>query len=154
MIRKLESGERRLTDVWMSRIAEALKCTPADLIANALSAAMRDEVEPVDIDPQVAEALGARNMKAYRVQGDSMMLAGIEPGQTIIIDETPLSWAELNTHDVVLIQIADPRVRVLRAVYKTNTVPLLLTAQEGANITITSSDRSMKPLIIGRVVRK
>ena len=32
-IRRLETGERRLTDAWMMRLAEALEVPPADLFA-------------------------------------------------------------------------------------------------------------------------
>lgn len=81
MIRKLENGQVRLTDVWMNKLAEALECTPGDLISNVLAAQMQSDVEPVSIEPQFADALAARNMHTYQVVGKSMVLAGIKPGE-------------------------------------------------------------------------
>jgi transcriptional regulator with XRE-family HTH domain len=37
-ISRLETSKRRLAQDWMERIAPALRCTPADLIANAMPA--------------------------------------------------------------------------------------------------------------------
>ena len=45
----LETGRRRLTDIWMLRLAEALECHPADLLNGGPERVTRRERMLVDI---------------------------------------------------------------------------------------------------------
>lgn len=80
-INKLESGQRRLSDVWIGKLVKALNCTPADLlgggdrnipvigevpggnIALALESAPEGFIQFSSTKP---------NLKALRVRGNSM----------------------------------------------------------------------------------
>ena len=51
-ISRLETGQRKLTQDWMRRIAKALDCSPADLITAPLIDDFREEAVPfVDASP-------------------------------------------------------------------------------------------------------
>lgn len=153
-IYKLERGERRLTADWMARIAEALGCSPADLIQNAITAEFKDDVAPVDdLHPMVSSGMASRGLHAYKVVGNSVIGAGIKDGDTITVDSSQEAVDKIETGDVALVQLASPSVLVLRGAYVTEDVTLLLTVRRGANITISIDDPTVKPKILGVVVR-
>ena len=152
-IRRLEVGDRKLTAEWMEKIAEALGCSPADLIANAVAAEIVDEVEAATIDPTIAAGMASRGLKAYRVLARSVMLAGILPGETIMVDESPAALEKVKSGDIVLVEMGAPPSRLLRGIYVTQEGSLLLTVRRGANLTVSTDDPIAQPVIVGVVIR-
>ena len=152
-IRRLETGERKLTADWMGRIAEVLGCTPADLIANAMAAEIRDEVEIAAIDPVIASSIAKRGLKAYTVTAKSVAGAGINPGDVIMVDESQAAIDHVQTGDIVLVELQTPSAKVLRGIYITQEFSLLLTVRRGANLTISTDDPAVRPAVIGVVIR-
>ena len=154
-IRRLETEDRNLTAEWMERIAIALKCTPADLIANAVIAEVRNEVEPAanegSMAPVVA-ALATRGLRIYKVteHGNSVARAGIGPGDMITVDETPERIKARRSLDMVLVRFGDEPEIVLRMFIAPD---LLITNRSGANLSITTEDPVVKPTIVGVIVR-
>ena len=147
---RLESGRTKLTHEWMTRLAEALACTPADLIANVVVAESSiDEVEDVDGDA-VTLAIAKRGLKVYRVLSRSVINAGIAPGDVITVDRGESAIANPRIGDIVLVEIGPSRNRVLRQF-----IPpaMLVTNRGGANLAINLDDPSVEPTIIGVVLR-
>lgn len=150
-IRRLEAGTRRLTVDWMQRIAAALECSPADLIATAVIAEAQDEVEPADAAiASIAGALAKKGLRLFRVKSDAVSDVGITVGDLITVDEGSEAIAAADNADIVLVRIADPPTLVLRQFMRPN---LLLTNRPGANLAIKTSDRSVGLSIVGVVVR-
>lgn len=147
-IRRLESGDRKLTDGWMARIAEALGCTPADLIANVVLADIEEDVELVEGDP-VAAAVASRGLKVFRVLGRSVINAGLAPGRIITVDTTETGIDGLRIGDIVLVELGPDRTKVLRQFVPPG---ILLTNRGGAQIAINLGDPSAAPAIIGVVL--
>lgn len=145
---RLESGKTKLTVEWMTRLAEALACHPADLIANVVLAEIVGEVE--EIEPSLTEALIARHrgLHTYKVLARSVINAGINPGDNVVVDEsdniTPKAL------DIVLVEIGRERTKVLRQFIPPS---MLVTNRGGANLAITLDDPSVEPAIIGVVLR-
>ncbi len=64
-IHKLEHGERRLTDIWLRRLAGALNCRPVDILgdwAEAAAASPAADLTP-SAPPFKLEAFGAKPMR-------------------------------------------------------------------------------------------
>lgn len=147
-IRRLEQGKRRLTEDWMQRIARALDCTPADLIATAVAAEAVSEVEVIDSAdlPSWAAGLRARGIVPYRVLGRSVELAGIGPDATITVDE---SVTTPKAGDVVLVRLVRQDMLILRQFVPPN---LIVTNRRGANLAIQLDDRLLEAEIVGVVL--
>jgi transcriptional regulator with XRE-family HTH domain len=154
-IYKLERGERRLTVDWLAKLAESLECTAPDLIANSVATAMQeDEVTPnQQVDPALASAMAARGLRAYRVDSSSVPGAKIGPGDTIVVDHSTEAVTNVKTGDIVLVQLECPSVKVLRGIFTTPCLTILLTLRSAANITISMGDPTVRPKILGVVVR-
>jgi len=150
-IRRLEAGARRLTIDWMRKIAEALQCSPADLIATA-SLASSSEVEPAALEmASLANAIRARGMSVYRVLGTSVTESGILPGDVITVDEAPAAIAAAVTGDIVLVEIAEqPPLLALRLLVRPS---LLTTNRPGNNISVRLDDPSIRMTIRGVLIR-
>jgi len=150
-IRRLETGTRRLTVDWMQRLAEALECSPADLIATALIAGAENEVEPADMHiGSLATAIARKGLKLYRVTGGAVTEAGIQPGDLVAVDENPSVIAAVQTGDIVLVKISAPPMLVLRQYMRPG---LIITNRLGANIAIRLDDRSVHLSVVGVLVR-
>ncbi len=145
---RLEVGRTKLTVEWMTRLAEALSCTPADLIANVVLAEIVDEVE--EIEPGVTESIIAkhRGLRTYRVLARSIIDIGIKPGDDIVVDES--AGVTPKALDVVLVEIGPARTKVLRQFVPPNK---LITNRGGANLQITMDDPSVEPNILGVILR-
>jgi DNA-binding Xre family transcriptional regulator len=154
-IRRLETGERRLTAEWMEKIAEELGCTPADLISNATIAEAENEVQPMmdgaDLSSVMA-AIAHRGLRVYKVTEDGRSVArvGIGPGDVITVDESPDRIAGPRTGDILLVRFDDNTI-VLRQFLEPG---LLVTNRRGANLAIDVNDPAVNPQIIGVVVRQ
>ncbi len=148
-ILRLEKGERRLTVEWMQKIAEALKCTPADLIATAAVAEVKDEVEPVQMDA-VARAIADKGLLVYRVTGRSVIRVGIAPGDVITVDTTQAAIDALKGMEVVVAEIGAEKSKVLRQFLPPD---MLYQNRSGSNMAVSLSDPVMQPRILGVVLR-
>lgn len=150
-IRRLEAGTRRLTIDWMDRIAEALECSPSDLMVHAVATAVTDEVEVSTMGHTgVGNAIAGSGLATYRVCGTSLTAIGIHPGDIITVDESQEACASLSDGDIVMVQLMSPRVLLLRQFARPG---LLHTNTEGANLAIRTNDRSIALQIVGVVVR-
>lgn len=153
-ISRLETEDRKLTLEWMMLIAEALQCTPADLIAYSVVADIGNEVEPAD--PSEAGPLGpamaSKGLKVFRVTGNSMTNAGVKPGDLIAVDVSPdaIKHGAINNGDIVLVHVEDFNATILRQWIAPN---LLVTNRPTGNLAVTLSDASVPQTIIGRVIR-
>lgn len=104
-IQRLETGERRLTQGWMEKIAKALRIAPADLLPG-IQRPGQDDVVHADLGvPGVASAMAAKGLYVYRVVTDALSAIGIESGQIITIDQSDEATASLNNGAVVLVAI-------------------------------------------------
>ncbi|MDP6951311.1 MAG: S24 family peptidase [Alphaproteobacteria bacterium] len=64
-IHKLEHGERRLTDIWLRRLAGALNCRPVDILGEWAESATESAADDAAPSPQAfrLEAAGAKPMR-------------------------------------------------------------------------------------------
>lgn len=146
---RLENGRAKLTQDWMSAIAEVLHCSPADLIANVVAAETSVEVESADANPVVA-AIASRGLRVYRVLERSVINLGITPGSIITVDESEGASANPSPLDVVLVEVGPERNRVLRQFVPPS---MLVTNRGGANLAIDLTDPTVTPKIVGVVLR-
>ncbi len=147
---RLENEHVQLNVSWMARLAEALACTPSDLIANAVLAEILGEVEEVEPDGVMVTIAKHRHLRAYRVLARSVIKAGIKPGDTITVDESDLATANLQPLDVVLVEMGRNKTKMLRLFVPPD---MLITHRGGANLAITLDDPSAEPAIVGVVLR-
>lgn len=137
-IKRLETGDRRLTEDWMRRVAKALGVRPADLISVAVLAELEDEVEPFfpDALEELAGPLKARNLAYYRVKTDAVNLAGVPRERVILVDQSEKAIEGRKTGDLLLIQVsaAGERRKNVRLV-RQFVAPRLLTTNHGGNNT-------------------
>lgn len=115
-IARLETGERQLTVPWMTRIAEALQVSPADLISHAAYAGIASsDVEPATtvMPASVSAALKARGLVTYRVVSETVEGCGLRPGDVVTIDTTSEAIAGADAGRVVLIEVDDGNEPVL-----------------------------------------
>jgi transcriptional regulator with XRE-family HTH domain len=156
-ISKLENGTRDLDVPWMQKIAEALGVLPADLLANAAMAALRDEVEPLRNNGfgEVAEIVASRDLHLYTVNTDSVSRTGIVSGQKIGVAQSPAEVASVSSGDVVLVLIGiaghEDRFKML---YQYVEPSVLVTNRSGNNLAINLDDPALSIEIIGRVLTK
>lgn len=149
-IGRLENGARRLTVDWMHAIAAALECSPADLIANVIVGDAKDEVEPAVIDGGITNAIAKKGLKLYRVVHSSLSEIDVNAGDLLTIDESSDAIATINDASVVLVQMADPQILVLRQYLRPG---LLVTNRPGVNVAVRTNDRSVALSIRGVVIR-
>jgi len=144
---RLESGNTQLTQHWMTVLAEALHCAPADLIANVVAAETAVEVESAADNPVVA-SIAVKGLKVYRVLERSVINLGIAPGDIITVDES--EPVEPSALDVVLVEVGAQRNRVLRQFIPPS---MLVTNRNGANLAIGLTDPTVTPKVVGIVLR-
>jgi transcriptional regulator with XRE-family HTH domain len=144
---RLESGNTQLTQQWMTLLAEALHCHPADLMKNVVAAETALEIEPAAGNPVVA-SIAVKGLKVYRVIERSVINLGIAPGDTITVDES--EPVEPRALDVVVVEVGEKRNRVLRQFVPPS---MLVTNRGGANLAIDLKDPTVTPKIVGIVLR-
>lgn len=149
-ITRLETGERRLTVEWMTRIAEALRVTPADLISRANLAEMSDEVES-HADDAVSKAIALKGLRLYRVLGRNVVRVGVIPGETITVDMSDAAVHGLKGLEVVLVEAGTPQQKklILRQFVPPD---MLITNRGDSNIALSLNDPDIRPRIIGVVL--
>lgn len=100
-IRKLETGERQLTQHWMDRIARVLGCEPGDLLPgadeNGRPGVGEADLVAYDAGGETAHVFEVKHalypgsaerndVHVMEVRSDAMELAGFFPGDGIVID--------------------------------------------------------------------
>ena len=110
-----------------------------------------DEVELADLAVTgVSEAIALKGLRVYRTIGTSVENVGIHPGDIITVDESQDAIAGVNNADVVIAQMSDPPVLVLRQFLRPD---LLVTNRVGRNTAISVGDRSAAVTVRGVVIR-
>lgn len=149
-ISKLELNKRRLTVDWMQRLAKALNCSPAALIATATLASDQADIEPHDLEtPGLAAALASKNLKTYKVVGSSVAAAGLVPGKIITVDESQAAIDAAPSGSIVVVEIPALGILVLRQLLLPG---MLVTNQTGANLAVRLDDATIQPQIRGVVI--
>ena len=155
LIHRLESGKTKLTVNWR-KIAEAMRASPVDLLDMAMLADPSDDVRTLPIDDHVAAAIATRGLVAYQVTGRSVERAGIKPGDSIAVDQTPAAIGELKTGDIVLARSghANGDGRDHSLVLRQYVEPgMLVTNRSGPNLAIDLSGPTVTPKIVGVVLQ-
>jgi hypothetical protein len=159
-IRRLETGERRLTTEEMRAIATALKVRPADLISSATLAEAENEVVPFS-DPSnplsaLSSAWESEGRRVFRVTefGKSMALCGIGPGDVIFVNVTPERIAAVQSLDLVLVRFTCNQGRQTIVLRQFLAPSRLVTARGEADFVISLNDKELRPEIVGVIVRK
>jgi transcriptional regulator with XRE-family HTH domain len=153
-IYKLETGQRRLTQAWLEKLADALGCRAVDLIENVPRFGPDDVADMLnELDPAIGMAMVAGRMTPYRVTGDSVAYMGVVEGQTIVINSSPEAIANLKTNDIVLAQLQQPRMRALRVAYVGPRLTVLLTWKNPPISVIPLDDPTIRPKILGVMVK-
>lgn len=110
-IHKLESGHRRLSDVWISKLVTALHCTPAELFGDS---GMRNipiigEVPGGDLnialnsppDGFIQFSSARANLRALRVKGNSMSRLAPD-GMYVVVDFSDTDPQRLHNQPVIV----------------------------------------------------
>ncbi len=148
-IYRLENGRTKLNTEWMVRLADALACSPAELLDDVAVAEIVDEVELIEANA-ITRSIGMRGLRVYRVLARSVSNAGIQPGDTITVDESDEATKTPKMGDVVLVEMGRKRTRVLRQFMPP---AMLVTNRGGANLAITLDHPTVDPMIVGVVLR-
>lgn len=152
-IRRLETGARKLTVEWMQKIAAALGVSPSDLLESAALAELQDDVVPstLSVLSGALKALEQKNLRFYRVTGDSVIDAGIAPGADIVIDHSSDALSNLRSGDIVLCTM-----RPRHSANQPNTTlriwiapDMVVTNRPGGNLAVKMDDPSVETTLCG-----
>lgn len=150
-IRRLESGERRLTVEWMTRLAIAMECSPADFLVNGHAPDIESDVEPIEISIDgLAKAIRARGLNVYKVKSLALSEIGLRLGNTVTVDESASALAAVENASAVIVDVIGSPIILLRQYLRP---ALLCTNRLGQNSAIRVGDRSMGVALRGVVVR-
>jgi len=111
-IDRLEKSNRRLTEDWMRRLAEALDVTPADLISAPTVAEFREEATAYEPPPAMKRMwlqLASASKVFMTIGSDSLENLGIRKGDVRLFDTSDAAVAGVKTGDVVIAQLFDTR---------------------------------------------
>lgn len=152
-IRRLETGKRQLTELWMRQIAAALNVHPADLLDTAALAELCDDVR-AETPPEmasVAGALKAKNMGFYRVLTDAVADAGRAKGALILADHDSDSVAHARSGDIVIAEAAHGGTTslILRVLVQPD---MLVTNRRASNVVIKMHGDGVDVTIVGVVI--
>ncbi len=155
-IQRLESGERRLTEEWMRRIAEALSVRPADLLAIATIADFSDELEPYTWGASAIEqSLTTLKLKPYKIVSDSVELAGYGDGAIVLVTTNQEALKQLETGDIVVVEVSEKDAfnEGHKLIARQFISPgLLITNRNGTNLALQLEDPDLHFAITGKVV--
>ncbi len=155
-ISRLETGERKLTEDWMRRIARALDVEPADLLELAAFVNMDDEVEPYIglAGGNILSAINAKSLLVLIVSGNQLEDAGIPVGYEAVFDTSEGATKNPRTGDIVLLNVtrnADgAKARFIRQFIAPQT---FVTNQKGRNLAMDLYERNFTIEIAGVVQR-
>lgn len=152
-IGRLESGEMQLRQKYIDDIARALECAPGDLLVSPVATSAASDAEPADAPdglPSIADTVGHRGLRLYKVLADSLADMGVRTGSLIWVDETPAAIAARKAGDVLLVRLITPGVLLLRQFLP----PALLTTNMfgPSNTSLKLNDRTIKSTIVGVVL--
>lgn len=109
-INKLESGTRRLSDVWISKLATALHCTPAEFFGETgqRNIPVMGEVPGGDLITALSQppedfiqfSSKRTNLRALRVRGNSMSRLAPD-GMYVVVDFDETDPARLHNQPVI-----------------------------------------------------
>lgn len=149
-IGRLETGEMQLRQHYIDAIARAMECAPGDLLVSPIATSGQSEVEPADDPdglPSIAETIGHRGLRLYRVLAESLADIGVRAGALIWVDETESAISARKAGDVLLVRLLTPGILILRQFLPPN---LLTTNAFGpSNSTLKLDDRTIKSAIVG-----
>lgn len=155
-ISRLETGERKLTESWMRRIAKALEVPPADLLAAVTLAELGEDVSAYSHAgfAELSPSLSRLGLASYSVIGAAVARTGIGPGKKILVDSTETRLAALAPGDIVLAEVSDPgqpgdTVRILRQYMPPG---ILTTNRQGRNVALDLDNPDVDIRIVGVVV--
>lgn len=150
-IRRLETGARRLTEDWMTKIGRALDCAPADLMTPSTLTVLDSDVALASIaHGGVAEAMARKGLVVYNVTNSLLTSIGIHANDIITVDNGSDAIKAIDNGDVVLVEISQERTLVLRQYLKPG---LLTTNKTGTNSAIQMGDNLPDVRIVGVVLR-
>lgn len=153
-INRLETGERKLTEEWMRRIAHALDVGPADLLDVATRAEFSDEVEPYlpEASADLARPLRARSLRYYRVKRPSVDLAGVPRGKVILVDQSANAIKAVKTGDIVLVEVTFDDGEPISVLRQFLAPTLLTTNRHGRNTSFSTDGEEFGVAIKGVMV--
>lgn len=153
-ILRLEKGSTQLTVAWMQKLANAFGCSAADLLDIATLAETDDDVAAPDLGAlgALAAAIARRGLSTYKVTGGSVTSAGLRAGDMIAVDTSKDAIAAIKTGDIVLVELSTHQrpTLVLRQFLEPG---LLVTNREGNNLAVSLNDLTLKPKVVGLVIR-
>jgi putative transcriptional regulator len=152
-ISRIESGKQDLTISWLERLASIFEVSALSLLEFAALADIQSEVEQVAAEGslnEVARAIAERHLHLYRVTGPRVSGAGVKPDDIIAVDQSEEAIRKVRTGMVVLVEI-ESKALVLRQFVSPN---ILLTNWAGPKVAVGLDDGSVRPKIVGVVLRK
>lgn len=155
-LQKYESGFHKLTVELMRQLAAELDISPMDLLPVAVAAELKDDVEPAPItsNSQIVAALAHKQLRSYRVLTTVMEASTIEPGHTIITDQSTDAISSVKMGQMVVVAAADraaPEVRftLLRLFISRD---MLATNRSSRNVVFGLNDDDVIAEIVGVVL--
>jgi transcriptional regulator with XRE-family HTH domain len=138
-IRRLENGERSLTEKWMRKIAEALDVHPADLLTVTASAGFTQDIKPVEV-PLGAINSQLKNFGLYPMEilTDAVERSGNPPSQAVLVDRRQEALDAVRSGDVVVAAVYhDELPQQPTLIVRQFLAPSLLTTnRNGSNISV------------------
>jgi len=154
-IQRLESGERRLTEDWMRRIAPALDVEPPDLLETATRAEFgEDEFEAYlpEASDDLARPLKARNLRYLRVKRPSLELIGLPRGKVILVDQSKQATKHPRTGDVLQLELTFPDGNKARVLRQFLAPALATTNRRGRNTSFSLEGEDFSVAVVGVMV--
>lgn len=153
-ILRLEKGSTQLMVAWMQKLAKAFNCSAADLLDIATLAETEDDVAAADLGSlgALANAIARKGLSTYKVVGSSVSSAGIPEGETIAVDTSKDAIDGIRTGDVVLVELTT-RQRSVLVLRQFLSPGLLVTNRDGNNLAISLNDLTLRPRVVGLVIR-
>jgi len=113
-ISKLAKGDMQLTEKWLRMLADALGCTPGEILEPHQNLAMPTE-HPSDValcnlpeNSPLAGLVVQSGRQLYKIKTTAMDELRLQPGDLILVDTAPSALANLRTGDVVVADWKQP----------------------------------------------
>lgn len=140
-ISRLATGQRKLTEEWMRKIAKALDVSPTDLLRLPLLEDFQDDAVPYisAAEPELTRAVHGRDLNFWRIVSDALVGIGLKPGDVRLFDHSQKAVERIATGAVVIASLRDrtdstKRRTVVRQFIQPG---LLITNRPGTNIAVT-----------------
>jgi transcriptional regulator with XRE-family HTH domain len=154
-ISRLEGGHVRLMVDQLQRLARALGVTAADLILDVILADVVADVEPLPSeDAPVVTALATAGVRLYTVISDSVIDAGIAPGNIVPVRTGAAAIGDLKTGDIALLLVTTVQTGTDALVLRQFVAPALFTTNKPhGNVGLRMDTPDVKIEILGVVAR-